>query len=340
MSRDIRDLFARMAATPDRPLPPKPKPVANPKDDPPPRAKDLKTKKRPAKPKVSKPPLPPLLPASNDFTFVDSTRASHTDAPPNLGCVRVPTGGSGCLQSLTFTVTGTLDSITRETLKEIIEKYGGRLAKSVTGHTDILIRGVRDVGPSKLQTALERHIPVIDERGLFHILRQSSDQLEDEDDLSPPEPDMRPPPRPNVPQANVPALALPEPESRPPSSPLEPPSEPSPVIPPVHLFDAQLPHVVERPSLLLTERYHPKRLDELVGNQRQIEALQKWLRGFTKQDKKAVLISGPPGIGKSTAATLVAELRATMSSSSMRATHGASQPWSVWSQMSSRARRL
>ena len=91
-------------------------------------------------------------------------------------------------------------------------------------------------------------------------------------------------------------------------------------------------------SQLWTTRYAPRTLKEICGNKGQVEKLQQWLHdwsvssfhahcpltprrrssslksGFKKPGKsgmnifRAVLISGPPGIGKTTSAHLCAKL--------------------------------
>jgi replication factor C subunit 1 len=73
---------------------------------------------------------------------------------------------------------------------------------------------------------------------------------------------------------------------------------------------------------LWTTRYAPKTLKEICGNKGQIEKLQQWLEdwsgssksGFKKPGKsgtnvyRAMMITGPPGIGKTTSAHLCAQL--------------------------------
>lgn len=73
---------------------------------------------------------------------------------------------------------------------------------------------------------------------------------------------------------------------------------------------------------LWTVRYAPKTLKEICGNKGQIEKLQQWLgdwssslkSGFKKPGKnganiyRAMMITGPPGIGKTTSAHLCAQL--------------------------------
>ena len=73
---------------------------------------------------------------------------------------------------------------------------------------------------------------------------------------------------------------------------------------------------------LWTDRYAPQSLKEVCGNKGQIEKLQAWLSAFDaslqsdfkKPGKdgmnvfRAVMITGPPGIGKTTSAHLCAKL--------------------------------
>jgi len=54
-----------------------------------------------------------------------------------------------------------------------------------------------------------------------------------------------------------------------------------------------------------TEKYRPKTLSEVSGNGKAIVELKKWADDW-KKDKKAVILYGPPGIGKTSAAYALA----------------------------------
>lgn len=58
-------------------------------------------------------------------------------------------GGENCLESLTFVITGVLESLERDEAKSLIEKYGGKVTGSISKKTSYLVAG-RDAGESKL----------------------------------------------------------------------------------------------------------------------------------------------------------------------------------------------
>jgi replication factor C large subunit len=50
-------------------------------------------------------------------------------------------------------------------------------------------------------------------------------------------------------------------------------------------------------DLLWVEKYRPKKIEEIVGNEEAKELFREWL-GNKRHNKKAVLLYGPPGVGK------------------------------------------
>jgi DNA ligase (NAD+) len=70
--------------------------------------------------------------------------------------------------ALTFVLTGTLPTLTREAATELILAAGGRVTSSVSKKTDYLVAG--DSAGSKLEKAERLGVAVLDERGLLELL--------------------------------------------------------------------------------------------------------------------------------------------------------------------------
>ena len=203
--------------------------------------------------------LPDFPPPDPEFTFNQGFRMGMADNPPFLGSKPIPEGAPGCLAGITFVATGTMPSITRDDLKKIITKYGGRVTSAISGKTDVVIRGCIEVGPRKLADAITRGLPVIDEDGLLHVIRQSN-----------------------------------------------PNAKPAP--PPVIEGGEPLGHEYFPTSSLLTEKYRPRLLADVVGNLAPIKRILKWFEEFENDEgKPSIILSGPPGVGKSTCAALCAK---------------------------------
>ena len=73
------------------------------------------------------------------------------------------------LTGLTFVITGTLPTLSREDAKKLIQDGGGKVTDSISKKTSYLIAG--ENAGSKLDKAQELHVPVIDEPALFRLIK-------------------------------------------------------------------------------------------------------------------------------------------------------------------------
>jgi DNA ligase (NAD+) len=81
-----------------------------------------------------------------------------------------PVTESRVLEGLTFVLTGTLPSLTREQATALIEAHGGKVAGSVSRKTDYVVVG--ESPGSKLDEARSLGVPTLDEDGLRALIAQ------------------------------------------------------------------------------------------------------------------------------------------------------------------------
>lgn len=80
---------------------------------------------------------------------------------------RRPAAGRATLQGLTFVLTGTLPTLSREQARELIERHGGRVATGVSRKTNYLVVG--EEPGSKLEEGRNLGVPTLDEAGLRRL---------------------------------------------------------------------------------------------------------------------------------------------------------------------------
>jgi replication factor C subunit 1 len=231
-------------------------------------------------------------PKSNYFQFMNRA------GPVALGSKEVPSGPPECLLGKTFVVTGIPPSITREDMEDLIKRHGGRVTSAVSGKTSFLVVG-NEPGQTKVDKAKKMKTPQIDEDGLFDMISSANGANGSSEAAS-------------APAAPAPA---PKKEAKPVVK-----SEPSikledkPAITPARNYSWMQPDSKSKPESKVSEmwvdKYKPKSISEVVGNNTNVQDIIRYLRDFdpnqpyTTSNTRAVLITGPPGIGKTTAAHL------------------------------------
>ena len=83
------------------------------------------------------------------------------------------------LIGLTFVLTGTFPTLSREEAKEKIESAGGKVSGSVSKKTNYLIAG--EEAGSKLAKAQELKVPILNEQGLFDLIAAGPPAIPAED---------------------------------------------------------------------------------------------------------------------------------------------------------------
>lgn len=79
----------------------------------------------------------------------------------------------GALNGMTFVVTGTLPTLGRDGVKELIESNGGKVTDSVSKNTSYLVLGEKP--GSKHQKALKLNIPILSEAELYALVEKGEE---------------------------------------------------------------------------------------------------------------------------------------------------------------------
>lgn len=100
-------------------------------------------------------------------------RYLQREGPKNPGGKEVPQGKPGCLSGLVFVVTGVLETIDREETNSLIKQCGGRVTSTVSRNTNYLVVGEQP-GPAKIEKAAKVNTPHLTEDELFALIRTKS----------------------------------------------------------------------------------------------------------------------------------------------------------------------
>ncbi|XP_057808112.1 LOW QUALITY PROTEIN: replication factor C subunit 1 [Salvia miltiorrhiza] len=231
--------------------------------------------------------------------------------PPHKGEKEVPEGAPECLNGLTFVISGTLDSLEREEAEDLIKRHGGRVTGSVSKKTNYLLCD-EDIGGRKSEKAKELGTAFITEDGLFDMIRASNKSRKPVDKVAPSPPKKSPqkPEKSNMFPSHASQTVT---------------NSDTKGLASISASSKRKNQSSPQTLLSWTEKYRPKVPNDIVGNQSLVKQLHDWLVNWNEQflddrkkgkgkkqsdsgAKKAVLLSGTPGIGKTTSAKLVSQM--------------------------------
>ncbi|KAI5959677.1 rfc1 [Candida theae] len=230
--------------------------------------------------------------------------------------VDLPAAQTNCLTGLTIVFTGQMPSLDRNTAESTAQQYGAKVTKSISKKTSLVVIGA-DAGPSKVKKIKEFKIKAIDEDGFIQLLAsmpadggsgeaalKAKEKREQEE-------------RKIVEEAEKAERQEREEEERRAKRAAQATSSQKASNGPLQSPPAT--QDVPAKDKLWTDKHAPKDFNQLCGNKGQVQRLRNWLEHWFENKAKnfpggpenpgsfrAALISGPPGIGKTTAAHMVA----------------------------------
>lgn len=208
--------------------------------------------------------------------------ARRAAGPAAPGSKPIPEGAPNCLAGLTLVFTGELSSLSRDDAVDLAKRYGAKVTTAPSSKTSYVVLG-EGAGAKKLEVIHKNKLRTLTEDGFLALIAERGTQALD---------------------AKV-VQKMKEDEQR------------------IQQAARALAPAADAPAgQLWTDKYAPRQLKELVGNKANVERLQAWLRDWPKSRAahfkkpgpnatntfRAMLISGPPGVGKTTAVHLVCKL--------------------------------
>ncbi|KAI2471755.1 replication factor RFC1 C terminal domain-containing protein [Annulohypoxylon bovei var. microspora] len=259
-----------------------------------------------------RPPTPPAKDPDAKFDWRKAAAGGGNTGPPPNPSLELPEGEEDCLSGLTFVFTGQLSTIAREEAQALVKRYGGKITGAPSSKTSYVVLG-EDAGPSKLAKIRQHGTKTINEEGLFELVRRlpagggtgkGAEKIREkrkleEEKIKQQAAEMEKEEKMRKAEAEKARKAA---AARGAGGPAPPP--PAPL------------------SQLWTVKYAPTQPSHICGNKAAVEKIQSWLKSWPKHRKynfqkrgadgmggaRAIIVSGPPGIGKTTAAHLAAKL--------------------------------
>eukprot|EP00906_Rhabdomonas_costata_P008882 RCo012608 len=250
--------------------------------------------------------------------FPGLSRITHSAKNP--GSKAIPRGAENCLEGKTFVFTGQLESLDRTEAEDLVKRHGGTVRGNISGKTDFVVMG-DDPGSSKISKLEKLHTKQLSEDELLDYIADCSkkrgvdawawlkaedaEDAKDGDDTQ--EEDT---------SAALPAPAHPAPVRSPPKSALGSSASSScSFVPAMQQASSSTQSIASLSGYveeqLWADKHRPKSTKDMIAVP-QLGHLRSWLQSWelskaSKDFKKAALLSGLPGVGKTTAAHLVGQ---------------------------------
>ena len=214
--------------------------------------------------------------------------ARRAAGPANPGSKAIPQGKPNCLTGLTLVFTGELESISRDEASDLAKRYGARITSAPSSKTSYVIVG-EGAGPKKLDLIRKNNIKTLNEDEFLDLIRtRGAGELDEKAKQK---------------------IKAEEQKIKEVAKSMGPPKDGN-------------ANPADLSNMLWTTKYAPTQMKDLVGNKAAVEKLASWLKAWPDSYRsnfkkpgptgmnvyRAVLISGPPGIGKTTSAHLVAKM--------------------------------
>lgn len=242
----------------------------------------------------------PEVDTSQKFSFAQ-LKAKQASAPQPTGTNEIPYAQPNCLAGMVFVFTGILPTLSREQGQDIVKRYGGKVTTVPSRNTTVVVLG-SEAGPKKIETIKKNNIKAIDEDGFFQLLREMPADGGSGEAAKKAMEKKAIEEKKIIENAEEMAKELAKEEAKRTTA----------------SSDGGRPE-----DVLWTTKYAPTTLNHICGNKAAVERLGRWLSNWRsnahQQFKnpgpdgngtfRAAIIHGPPGIGKTTAAHLIADLQ-------------------------------
>lgn len=192
----------------------------------------------------------------------------YSTEPTNPGSKEVPIGKPGFLKDKTFVITGIMESLRREEVEDLVKRYGGKVTTNVSSKTTYVILG-NQAGEGKKEKIKQFKTKTLSEDDFLNMIRNSNPKQEKIEEF--------------------------------------PDDDVNEIIPDSKTILSPVKKTIPISFDLWTDKYAPKSTKDIIGNGTNISTIQKWLKDWKNQEKKALLIYGNPGVGKTTSVKLICD---------------------------------